>query len=145
MASNEQAVEQAIRASHCAKTPGAEHPCVGSLLVTPTGIELKCSLCGNDSQSPHPFIQKGVLRRCEAIFAAAGIPFSKLSLDVQTDVAREVSRLICPGCGRESSVLAKENCLCECGWWFGYKGWQPPKDRASRPPEVTADLLEGIG
>lgn len=47
------AVSETIRRSHCSHVNhnDAKHQCVGSCKITPTGIDLECTLCGSVEDS----------------------------------------------------------------------------------------------
>ena len=68
------AVEQSMRRSHCSNT-GKEHACVGTMKVTPAGIELSCELCG--STGP-PYVSDEVFRATENFAHILGIDLDKL-------------------------------------------------------------------
>ena len=75
------AVEQSIRRSHCSNT-GKEHACVGTMKVSPAGIELSCELCGSTGMDPHfPY---EVIRATERLAEILGIDIDKLAPETRT-------------------------------------------------------------
>lgn len=136
-------VEQEVRKSHCSKSADRLHECVGTCKITPTGVELECSLCGTDEHT-HPAAQANLWleRRAADILHAAGASYAALNLDTQMNVLREVAKDFCPNCKTLHVFVDRfqSYASCECGWvWTSGGGWRKP-----RPLPVSDPIDDGV-
>lgn len=79
-------VEQAIRRSHCAMKD-RQHECAGTCTITPSGIQLSCTLCGGDDRTVGPSrYLSGAVEQAKRILSRAGLDFDYLSAERQAEV-----------------------------------------------------------
>lgn len=118
-------VEQALRRSHCSNT-GKEHACVGTCTITPKGVELSCSLCGDDKPIASD-TNEWLEDRANSVLYAAGLLYSKLSDEAKANVLRELGKDYCPGCRTQHfhTKRYQDYLRCKCGWeWLSSRGWR---------------------
>lgn len=115
-------IEEAIRKSHCSRK-GEEHRCAGSCKITAKGLELECTICGNDNRA-NIYFDKELTRRAIQICNAIGVEFFEFREEKQMHILREVLRDYCPGCDR-THILIKDHIICECGYRYShFTGWR---------------------
>lgn len=91
---NEHAVEQAIRRSHCAHAD-REHPqhqCVGTCLITPQGLTLNCKACGPDQRTIAPADTLPEIKLVRVLLDALGIAYDVLSPESKARAADAAKR-----------------------------------------------------
>lgn len=87
-------VEQAIRRSHCAMV-GRQHECAGTCLITPSGIQLSCVLCGSDDRTIGPSrYLSGAVEQAKRILSRAGLDFDYLNAERQAEVTWAVQEAV---------------------------------------------------
>ena len=88
MTTQEYSVEQAMRRSHCDRSD-RKHECVGTMRVTPSGVEFDCQLCGSTSEPCYSSQVKEFAHEMARLF---GLQWDRLSHEVQQDVLSYVYR-----------------------------------------------------
>lgn len=76
---------QDLRVAHCARG-AADHPCVGTCTITPTGVELQCKICGNGSEPIAPSETLDEVRVAKAVLAGLGVDWSTLAPSAQRTI-----------------------------------------------------------
>lgn len=119
MSANDHEVLQAIRRSHCDRK-NQDHKCIGTVSITPSGIELACDLCGKGGDDDALPDRCDGAERLRAILRAAGLDYDKLAPKVQLAALKELRSDLCPGCTRVRTVegFTRANYYtCPCGGW----------------------------
>ncbi len=73
---------QDLRVAHCARG-NADHPCVGTCTITPTGIELACKVCGDEKEPLAPAESLDEVRVAKAALAGLGVDWDAIAPETQ--------------------------------------------------------------
>lgn len=87
-------VEQALRRSHCSheQRNDPQHQCVGTCLITPQGVTLKCKACGDDDRPIAPSEMLPETRLVRTVLDALGINYDVLSPEYKERAATVAKR-----------------------------------------------------
>lgn len=94
--SGDHPVEQAIRRAHCSHKDrdDAEHPCVGTCLITPQGVTLTCKACGDADHLIAPAEVLSETKLVRSILSALGIEYNALSPEYKARAVAVAKRWI---------------------------------------------------
>ena len=88
MKTQDYSIEQAMRRSHCDRRE-RQHECLGTMQVTPSGLEFECPACGGTSL---PYYSAAVNEFAREMAASFGLQWERLSHEVQQDVLSGVRK-----------------------------------------------------
>lgn len=118
---------QSIRRAHCDRGKDEAHRCIGTCTITPAGVELRCTLCGDGDELLTDSHRSDAALRVQAVLRAAGVDYDKLNIDAMSAAIEVMAAEACPGCRRLRTfdrTLSSTTFPCPCGeWYHNGAGW----------------------